>query len=180
MNSEYELAPIVLFVYNRPEHTFQTVEALKRNKLANQSELIIFCDAAKNKEVENSVKKVREYVKTISGFKSIKIIEREVNFGLAKSIINGVTDIVNIYGLVIIGLSLILGAYVKLVSVGGIALLSMYYLSHPPLIDANYILRTEGSALWVDKNLIMLCAFLVIIYFPTSKLIGLDRYLLKK
>lgn len=91
-----------------------------------------------------------------------------------------VVDIVNIYGLVIIGLSLILGAYVKLVSMGGIALLSMYYLSHPPLIDANYILRTEGAALWVDKNLIMLCAFFVIIYFPTSKLIGLDRYLLKK
>lgn len=91
-----------------------------------------------------------------------------------------IVDIVNIYGLILIGLSFILGAYVKFFSYGGIALLTMYYLSHPALIETNYLLRTEGSALWIDKNLIILCAILVILYFPSSKRIGLDKYLLKK
>jgi len=73
------LAPIVLFVYNRPWHTQQTVKALQNNDLADGSKLFIFSDAAKNDaEVEN-VEKVREYIKTIDGFKHITIIEREKN-----------------------------------------------------------------------------------------------------
>lgn len=94
------------------------------------------------------------------------------------SIMN-LVDFLNIYGLVIIGLSLILGAYVKIGSMGGIGLLVLYYLSHPPLIDAHYVLRPEGSYMWVDKNLIMLCTLFVIIYFPTSMRIGLDRIIFK-
>ena len=89
-------------------------------------------------------------------------------------------DIINIYGLILVGLSLVLGAYVKFSSYGAIILLSLYYLSHPPLIETSYLLRAEGSALWVDKNLIMLCAIAVLMLFPTSKHIGLDRFLLKK
>ena len=96
------LAPIVLFVYNRPWHTKQTVKALQNNDLANKSKLYIFSDAAKNDaEVEN-VEKVREYIKTIDGFKHITIVEREKNCGLANSIISGVTEIVNSYGKIIV------------------------------------------------------------------------------
>jgi len=47
-NSKLDLAPIVLFVYNRPDHTRQTVEALQKNELAKESELFIYSDAAKN------------------------------------------------------------------------------------------------------------------------------------
>lgn len=97
-----KLAPITLFTYNRPWHTRQTVEALKKNQLANQSDLIIFSDAAKNSNSEQSVQAVRDYLKIIDGFKSIKIIERTANWGLAKSIISGVTDVVNEYGKVIV------------------------------------------------------------------------------
>jgi thiosulfate dehydrogenase [quinone] large subunit len=89
-------------------------------------------------------------------------------------------DIINIYGLILVGLSFILGAYVKLSSYGAIVLLSLYYLSHPPLIETSYLLRAEGSALWVDKNLVMLGAIVVLMLFPNSKRIGLDRFLLKK
>lgn len=96
------LSPITLFTYNRPWHTRQTVEALQKNKLAQQSDLIIYSDAAKNSAAMNDVQQVREYLKTISGFKSIRIIEKEENWGLAKSIISGVTEIVNIYGKVIV------------------------------------------------------------------------------
>jgi len=91
-----------------------------------------------------------------------------------------IVDGANVYGLIIIGLSLILGCFVKIGSIGAISLLTLYYLSHPPLIDVNYILRPEGSYLWVDKNLIILCAVFIIIYFPSSKQIGLDRIIFRK
>ncbi len=96
------LAPIVLFTYNRLWHTKQTVEALKKNELADKSELFVFSDAPKNKEAEEKVKEVRDYLKTIDGFKKISIIERDKNYGLANNIIDGVTKIVNEYGRVIV------------------------------------------------------------------------------
>jgi hypothetical protein len=96
------LAPIVLFVYNRPDHTRQTVEALLANELVDQSEIFIYSDAAKNQNDDVNVKEVREYIKKINGFKKVTIIEREKNFGLANSIIDGVTKIINEYGKIIV------------------------------------------------------------------------------
>ena len=87
------VAPIVLFVYNRLDHIKQTVEALQKNELASESKLYIYSDAATNSKVEKSVEDVRKFLKTIQGFKNITIIEQKENFGLAKSIITGVTDI---------------------------------------------------------------------------------------
>lgn len=95
-------APITLFVYNRLEHTRQTIEALQKNTLANQSDLIIFSEAPKLEAQDEAVREVREYIQQIDGFKSIKIIERPVNLGLANSIIDGVTSMVNQYGSVIV------------------------------------------------------------------------------
>ena len=63
-----EPAPIILFVYNRPRHTQQTVEALKRNELASKSELYIYSDGPKNDKAIENVAEVREYIKTIEGF----------------------------------------------------------------------------------------------------------------
>ena len=90
-----------------------------------------------------------------------------------------IADILNIYGLIVIGLCLIVGAFSKLAKLGAMGLLAMYYLSHPPLLDVNYILRPEGSYLWIDKNTIAFFALVVLLYFPTSKQIGLDRYIFK-
>jgi hypothetical protein len=101
MNNKLNLTPIILFVYNRPWHTEQTVEALKKNELAGESDLFIFSDGPKTANDEN-MKKVREYIKTIDGFKSITIIEREKNLGLANSVVEGVTEIVNKFGKVIV------------------------------------------------------------------------------
>ncbi len=97
-----QLAPIVLFVYNRPWHTQQTIEALVNNELASESELFIYADAAKNKEAAAKVYEVREYIKTIDGFKKVTIIERDKNWGLADSIIDGITTIINQYGRIIV------------------------------------------------------------------------------
>jgi hypothetical protein len=96
------LAPIVLFVYNRPMHTKQTIEALQKNELASESQLYIYSDAAKNAKATESVCKVREYIKTINGFKKTTIIEREKNLGLANSVIDGVTRIINKYGKIVV------------------------------------------------------------------------------
>ena len=96
------LAPIALFVYNRLDHTRQTVEALQKNELANVSELFIYSDAAKNENAKAKVDEVREYIKTIDSFKKVTIIERDKNWGLADSIIDGVTKIVNEYGKIIV------------------------------------------------------------------------------
>lgn len=97
-----ELAPIVLFVYNRPWHTRQTVEALRKNILAAGSELFVFSDAPKNEAAAASVSEVRKYIRAISGFKKVTVMERPENWGLAKSIVEGVTSIVNEHGRVIV------------------------------------------------------------------------------
>ena len=97
-----DYAPIALFVYNRPEHTRRTVEALQKNALAKDSELFVFSDNTKNEETKEKVREVREYAKKISGFKSVNIVERDKNYGLANSIISGVTQIVNQRGKIIV------------------------------------------------------------------------------
>lgn len=97
-----KLSPIILFTYNRLKHTIQTIEFLKKNKLSKKSDLIIFSDAAKTKNDEKSVEEVRNYLKTITGFKKIKIIQQKENLGLEKSIISGITQVINKYGKVIV------------------------------------------------------------------------------
>ncbi|AKD04462.1 glycosyl transferase [Pontibacter korlensis] len=97
-----KLAPIVLFVYNRPLHTQRTVEALLKNALAAESDLYIYADAAKSEESVSKVLQVRDYIKNIKGFRSLHIVERDTNLGLAESVILGVTDVVNQYGKVIV------------------------------------------------------------------------------
>lgn len=96
------LAPIALFTYNRPEHTRRTVEALVRNDLAKESDLIIFSDGAKGCGDESQVSAVREYLGTVSGFKSVTVNAAEHNRGLAASIISGVTAVVRKHGKIIV------------------------------------------------------------------------------
>jgi len=97
-----KISPIVLFVYNRLWHTRQTIEALQKNELASQSELFIYADGARNENEIDQVFEVRCYIEEVEGFKKVTITERDKNWGLANSIINGVTQIVNKYGRVIV------------------------------------------------------------------------------
>ena len=96
------LAPIVLFTYNRLWHTQQTIEALQKNELAKESELFIYNDGGKDEESWQKVNEVRDYLKTINGFKNIIITEQEKNLGLASSIISGVTSLINKYDKIIV------------------------------------------------------------------------------
>ena len=96
------LAPIALFVYNRPEHTRRTISCLQKNLLADESRLFIYSDGARTDADRAKVDEIRQYAQTVTGFKSVKVIARETNVGLANSIINGVTHLVNDYGKVIV------------------------------------------------------------------------------
>ncbi|NBF03290.1 glycosyltransferase [Pseudomonas sp. Fl5BN2] len=85
-------APVVIFVYDRLDHLRQTINALKLNILARETDIFIYSDAAKTPENEKAISEVRSYLSSISGFHSVSIIHRESNFGLAKSIISGITE----------------------------------------------------------------------------------------
>jgi hypothetical protein len=99
------LAPIVLFVYNRPWHTEQTLDALMQNELADQSVLYIFADGAKENATDdqlNKIKEVRQVIRARKWCKEVHIIESDLNKGLANSVISGVTKIVNEYEKIIV------------------------------------------------------------------------------
>lgn len=94
-------APIALFVYNRPVHTQRVIEALQKNVHAELSDLYIFSDGARTGD-EAIVNEVRALVKKTEGFNSVTVVERPTNFGLAKSVISGVTQLNKEYGHVIV------------------------------------------------------------------------------
>jgi GT2 family glycosyltransferase len=96
------IAPIILFVYNRPWHTKQTVEALQKNELATSSKLIVFSDGPQNNHEAHLVHEVRYYIANIHGFKSVYIVEREKNWGLADNIVDGVNQVISEYGRIIV------------------------------------------------------------------------------
>ena len=96
------LAPVVLFVYNRLDHTTRVIETLAQNVLAKETELFVFSDAAKSEKGLDKVNAVREYINRTdwrNGFKAVTVVQAEKNKGLAKSVIGGVTDIIEKYGL---------------------------------------------------------------------------------
>lgn len=96
------LSPIILIVYNRPDHTRQTLEALKQNMLSKQSDLYVFSDAARDSDQIASVNAVRKLIRAVEGFKNIFIHEHEHNLGLATNIISSVSQVINKYGKAII------------------------------------------------------------------------------
>jgi hypothetical protein len=96
------LSPICLFTYNRLTETTKTIEALQKNYLAPESNLIIFSDGPRTESDVIKVNEVRKFIAAIEGFKSVEIIESKENRGLAQSIITGVTSIINKFGKVIV------------------------------------------------------------------------------
>jgi hypothetical protein len=102
---ENKLAPIVLFVYNRPWHTLQTLESLKNNELASESELFIYADGPKDDasiEDLEKIKETREIVRDNNWCGKVHIFESNHNKGLANSVINGVTEVINKFGKIIV------------------------------------------------------------------------------
>lgn len=95
------LAPIVFFAYNRPRHTRLALEALHKNKLADESSLWIFVDGAKpgaSAETLALIADVKKAVREKKWCREVTIIEAPVNKGLVRSTVDGVTKIVNQFG----------------------------------------------------------------------------------
>ena len=99
-------APILLFAYNRPAHLKRCIESLQQNTLAAESDLYIISDDAKNKEAQAGVNDVRAYLRALSAsqsvFRSVTIMERTVNWGLADNIVEAVTRFTRDFGRVIV------------------------------------------------------------------------------
>ena len=96
------MSPIVLFVYNRPWHTRQTVEALLQNPLARQSTLYVFADGARRLKEAPKVEEVRQFVRRLTGFRRVHLSESRTNLGLANSVIRGVSEVVEREGRAIV------------------------------------------------------------------------------
>lgn len=97
-----KLAPVAIFVYNRLENTKAVIEALQNNYLAKETDIYIFSDGPKSLNDESKVMSLRKYLKTVEGFKSVTVIEREKNFYIEKNIIEGVTDVIKKHGKIIV------------------------------------------------------------------------------
>jgi len=83
-------------------------------------------------------------------------------------------DFLNEWGLILIGLGLILGIFTQYSTLAGILLLALYYLSHPPFPGLTFSVPAEGSYLIVNKTLIEMAALIVLYLFPTGNKLGLD------
>lgn len=94
-------APITVYTYNRYDHFTKTIEALRNNYLAENSILYVVSDAAANEKDENLVKKIRDYSKKISGFKSVELIFRKENLGPLQSIYGAEREIIDSHGRII-------------------------------------------------------------------------------
>lgn len=101
----YKLSPVVLFTYNRPSHTRKTLEALSKNYLAENSTLYIYCDGISYNTSEENIENnslVKKVIREKQWCNQVNIIESPINKGLANSVIEAVTEVVNKYGKVIV------------------------------------------------------------------------------
>ena len=101
MVKKLELAPVIIFAYDRIQHLRQTIDALRLNDLASDTDIYIFSDGAKANN-QTKVDQVRDYLKCIDGFQSVTVVEREKNYGLSSNIISGLNKIFETYKSVIV------------------------------------------------------------------------------
>jgi GR25 family glycosyltransferase involved in LPS biosynthesis len=97
-------APIIVFAFNRLNSLKKTISSLLDNEEAKDSDLFVFVDGPRKSKIEEKkqVVAVQDYIKTISGFKSLTFYFSEENKGLGPSIIAGVSKIINQYNRAII------------------------------------------------------------------------------
>ncbi len=102
----------------------------------------------------------------LSGFSKWIVAHTEILHGV---------DFLNMWGLVAIGLGLIVGLFTRAAAISGAILLMVYYLNNPPLIGLEYTLPSDGSCLIVSKTLIEAVTLFMLAIFPSGYYAGLDR-----
>jgi hypothetical protein len=101
-NTSCRPAPVAVFAFNRPAHLRQTIESLHRNAEAPLTQLVVFCDGARSRSDEPATEAVRDYARSIKGFASVTVHEQGRNLGLARSIIQGVSQMLEQHDRVIV------------------------------------------------------------------------------
>ena len=91
-----------------------------------------------------------------------------------------IVDFLNEWGQIAIGAGLIAGCFTQIATLAGIMLLLLYYISTPPLVGLTYSIPAEGSYLIVNKNLIEMAALIVLAFFPTGHVVGLEVLIFEK
>lgn len=160
-------APILLFAYKRLDTLKKTLKALQLNKLASESDLFVFSDGAKFEKDLEIVNQIRSFLRTIDGFKSVTIVESKINKGLANSIIEGVSEVIDKYDQVIVleddlittpnFLQFMNQCLTKYASIGKVFSISGYSFNLGQQVDYNedvYFLNrgwSWGWATWKDR-----------------------------
>ncbi|MBF0199098.1 MAG: hypothetical protein HQL32_15385 [Planctomycetes bacterium] len=90
-----------------------------------------------------------------------------------------IVNFLNIWGLILLGTTLILGLFLRSTCLLGMILLGLYYMAHPPFLENPSSIASEGNYLFVNKNIIEIMGLFVVYLFPTGHFIGLDRILSK-
>ena len=96
------LAPIALFAFNRPKHLEATLSALAANRLATDSDIVVYCDGARSGADDEAVAATRRVARGATGFRSVEVVERPRNLGLAASITSGVGELCAARGSIIV------------------------------------------------------------------------------
>lgn len=151
-------APIILFTYRRAAHTKRCIESLKQSPLASESILYIFSDAAKGGADMVDVLAVRSYIKSITGFKEVIIVEATQNRGLADSVIYGVGKVLDKHGRAIVieddlvlsphFLSYMNEALDMYEDVEEVININSHVLSSPMTFDDNFLISFANSWGW--------------------------------
>lgn len=102
MTGQYTYAPVALFVYNRLDHTRKTVEALLKNAEAGETVLYVFSDGGKDAASWKKVEAVRRYLRSVSGFRRVILVERPENYYLERNLIEGITQVLDTHGRIIV------------------------------------------------------------------------------
>lgn len=160
MSNNDILAPIALFVYNRPAHTRKMLSALENALLADKSDIYIFADGAKDTNAIEYVNQVRAIIREPWNFKSINIVERNSNIGLAANIIDGVSSILVQHGRIIVleddleisryGLQYFNEALTHYQDNDSVMEISgyMYPIAHPEKLAESFFFRVANSWGW--------------------------------
>ena len=96
------LAPVIIFAYNRPDHFLNLMNSLESNDIASKSDIYVFIDGVAENSHLDSNHKVIEISERDWKFQSVKIIKRDSNLGLKENIITGISEIIDMHNKVIV------------------------------------------------------------------------------
>ena len=88
-----DLAPVALFAYRRADHLERTLASLRLCREAAETHVVVFSDGSKGPYDEAAVREVRDVLSSVTGFASVRVVEREGNVGLARNVIGGVSAV---------------------------------------------------------------------------------------